>query len=456
MAATLRGTVAATDPPVAVTDAPAAIEVPAAARAIPLDPAAATRAYLDTVSGAARASSDSYFEGGYWLLLWDFLLGVGVSLGLLASGLSRKMRELAERLSRFRPIATFLYWAQYLVVTTVVLFPMAVYEGFFREHAYGLSNQSFGAWLGDQAKETAIGLVLGGIAAVTLYGVVRKLPRTWPVWGAVVAVLLNILGSLIAPVYIAPLFNAYTRLADPVVSGAVLRIAHAQGVPTEDVWVFDASRQTKRVSANVSGFASTMRISMNDNLLNRTSLAEIEAVLGHEIGHYVLNHVYKGILFLSVVVVIGFAFLRWAMEATLRRKGAAWGIRDVGDPAGLPLAALLLSIFFFVLTPAQNAFTRTAEAEADLFGLNASGQPDGFARAALRLGEYRKLDPGWLEEIIFYDHPSGRNRILMSMRWKTQYPETAEANARLAAEADGKRGWSPESAAAWAKEHEPR
>jgi STE24 endopeptidase len=260
---------------------------------------------------------------------------------------------------------------------------------------------------------------------------------------------------LIAPVYIAPLFNTYTRLADPVVTGPVLGMARAQGVATDDVWVFDASRQTKRVSANVSGFGTTMRISLNDNLLNRSSLAEIEAVMGHEIGHYVLNHVYKSILFFAVVIVVAFGFLKGAFEAVAARKGSAWGIREAGDTAGLPLALVLLSAYFFVMTPVLNSWIRMEEAEADLFGINASGQPDGEALVDLKLGEYRKLDPTPLEEFLFFDHPGGRNRILMAMKWKAEHLTEAEASARRAADDDRRRGWSPETAAAWAKAHEP-
>jgi STE24 endopeptidase len=433
----------------------ASAEAYPAAHAANFDPAAATNAYLATVAGEKRARSDAYFEGGYWLLLWDFLIGVAVNLALLTTGLSRRMRDLAERLVRFRPVQILLFWAQYLVVTSVVVFPMTVYEGFLREHAYGLSNQTFGAWLADQAKGLGVGLVLGGLLVTALYGVVRRLTRTWALWGAVTAVALLVFAQLIAPVFIAPLFNTYTRLADPVVGAPILSLARAQGVMARDVWQFDASRQTKRVSANVSGFAGTLRISLNDNLLNRCSLAEIEAVMAHEVGHYVLNHVYKSILFIAIVVVIGFALLKRSFESVVAARGARWGIRGVDDPAGLPLALILLSAYFFVLTPVLNTWTRTQEAEADLFGIIASGQPDGEARVDLMLGEYRKLDPSPLEEALLFDHPSGRSRILMAMRWKAEHLGEAAANAARAAEGDRQRGWTPAAAEAWAREHAP-
>ncbi len=425
----------------------AALASPALAQATPpgvaFDARAATKAYLASVAGPERARSDAYFEGGYWLLLWDFLLGLAVNLGLLATGLSRRLREQAERWVPWRPAQVFLYFAQYLLLVSLVLFPMTVYEGFWREHAYGLSNQTFGAWLRDQAVGLGVGLLLGGLAVTGIYAVVRRLPRSWPLWGAVTALAFLVLGVLIGPVYVAPLFNDYTRLAEPVARERILGLARAQGVTADDVWVFDASRQSKRVSANVSGIAGTMRISLNDNLLNRCSLAEIEAVMGHEVGHYVLNHVYKTLLFLGLVIVLGFSLLRRGFAWATARRGEAWGLRGEADPAGLPLALAILSVYFFALTPLLNTWIRVEEAEADLFGINASGQPDGEALVDLKLGEYRKLDPGPLEEILFFDHPSGRSRILMAMTWKAEHLAEAEANARRATADDGRRGFAP-------------
>ena len=146
--------------------------------------------------------------------------------------------------------------------------------------------------------------------------------------------------------------------------------------------------------------------------------------MGHEMGHYVLNHVYKALLFTGIIIVGGFAFLHWALQFLLGRFGARWGISGVGDLAIVPVAALLLSAFMFLLTPVTNSFTRMQEAEADIFGLNASREPDGFAEAALKLGEYRKMQPGPLEEWIFFDHPSGATRIRTAMQWKAENLET--------------------------------
>jgi len=147
--------------------------------------------------------------------------------------------------------------------------------------------------------------------------------------------------------------------------------------------------------------------------------------MGHEMGHYVLNHAYKGLLMLGVIVVFGFAFVNWSIKSSLARWREKWGIREIGDVAVLPLAVILFSLYFFLTTPVTNTITRTMEFEADMYGLNAAQQPDGEANVDLLLGEYRKMDPSPLEEFIFYDHPSGRTRITAAMRWKAEHPQLA-------------------------------
>ena len=397
---------------IAQTSSTTASPVPGAAVSAPaFDVNAAVETYLAKMSPAQQARSTAYFEGGYWLTLWDFLASAVVMWLLLQFGWSARMRNLSERITRFRPLQTALYWVQFILVTSILTFPLTIYEGYFREHKYGLLNQTFGAWMKDQVVGLAVTVVLGAILVVPSFGLVRKLGRSWWVAGAVLMIAFLAFVSLIAPVYIFPLFNTYTKLDDATVRDPILSLARANGIPAKDVYEFDASRQSDRVSANVSGFAQTLRISLNDNLLKRCTLPEIETTMGHEMGHYVLNHAYKGVVIMGVVMVIGFAFVNWGISFALARWGQRWGVQGIGDVAVLPLAT--------------NTITRTMEYEADMYGLNAARQPDGEANVDLLLGEYRKMDPGPMEEFIFYDHPSGRTRITAAMRWKAEHPETA-------------------------------
>ena len=218
---------------------------PAPPPATSFDAVAATNAYLAKVPPDKKARSDAYFEGGYWLILWDFLYGAAVAVLLLSTRLSSRMRSLAERLTRFQPLRTFAYWVQYLLVTTVLTFPLTVYEGFFREHQYGLATQTFAPWLGDQLKALAVALLLGGLAVTALFGIVRRLPRTWHIWGSRRGLLLNALLVMIFPVFIAPLFNQYTKLTDPAVRDPILSLARANGIPATEVYEVDASRKAR-------------------------------------------------------------------------------------------------------------------------------------------------------------------------------------------------------------------
>ncbi len=405
----------------AVCEPPKAPMVPAAAQpSSHFDARAATDAWLATVPAAEKAKSDAYFEGGYWLVLWDCLYAVGVALVLLETKLSARMRDVAERLTRKQWLQSFLYWIEFSIVTAILMFPLTLYESFLREHKYGLSNQNFASWSRDQAVGLLVGVILGGIAFVILVAVVRRLPRTWHLWGTAVGIVFLIFGIVIGPVFIAPLFNTYTPLQNTAIKNRILSLARANGIPATDVYEVNASRQSKRVSANVSGLFGTERITLNDNLLNRCSPAAIMAVMGHEMGHYVLHHIYNGVIFYCLVLAVMFGVLRWSMERGLARWGARWQLRDIGDVAALPLAVLILTIMGFVFTPIGNTFTRTQEYEADIFGLNASRQPDGEAEADLLLGEYRKMDPSAIEEFVFFDHPSGRARLYAAMRWKAE------------------------------------
>src|SRR5437870_1043654 len=386
-----------------------------------LDPAAATQAWLATVPRNEREKSDAYFEGGYWLILWDFLLAAAISIFLLASRISTRLRDFSQRLTKFKTLQIAYYALPYLLTVYVLSFPLNLYESFFREHQYGFATQSFLPWFREQLIGLGIAIVGGTILLVVLYAVFRRAPRTWWIWGTVVAVSFMFVVVFIAPVFIEPLFNTYKPLTKSEIRDPILAMARANQIPVKQVFEVDASRQTTRVSANVAGMLGTTRIALNDNLLRQCTLPEIRDVMAHEMGHYVLNHGAKLLTYFGILVLIGFALTRALFDAAVRRWGGRWGVRGIADPAGLQLLVLILSALVFVATPFLNAVVRVTEREADAFGINTSREPDGMAKVALKLGAYRKLDPTPLEEFIFFDHPSGRARIRMAMDWKAAH-----------------------------------
>lgn len=385
------------------------------------DADAATQAWLATLNGAARARSDAYFEGGYWLILWGTLVIVVSNLLVLHLGWAAILSRWADRVSGGRKaLRAFLFALVYLLLILFITLPWTLYTDFSREHQYGLSNQNISQWSADFVKAQAIGIVLNAVLFMGVHASIRRAPRHWWLWGTGLVVAgLTILIAL-GPLFIEPLFNKYTPMPAGQLRDQVLAMARANGVPATQVFVVDASRQTSRISANVAGLAGTTRIALNDNLLKQPA-DEVRAVLGHEIGHYALNHVWKGIVALGLVAAFGFWVTARTIPALLARFADRWQIRLIDDPAMLPVALIVIALLEMALTPVLNTITRTQEMEADRYGLNAARAPDAFASTAMKLSQYRKIDPSPLEEAIFFDHPSGHTRVATAMRWKAEH-----------------------------------
>ena len=393
----------------------------AAAAAVPFDPEAATRAYLDTLQGAARAKSDAYFEGGYWLPLWGALISVLVYGAMLHFGWAAKWSGWASRITRREWLKPGIFAVPFVLAGTIMFLPWSLYTGYFREHQYGMSNQSLGGWLGEAGISLGVGLVMNIIFFMVIYAVIRKSPKRWWLWGAGAVGVLAAIMIMIGPLFIDPLFNKYTPMKEGPVRSEILRIAHEQKIPANDVFVVDASRQTKRISANVAGLGPTVRIALNDNLLNRSNIHGIKAVMGHEMGHYKLGHIQTLLLWLVLMAAVGLFIMWWAAPRILARYGGRWNVRDVRDPASAALLSLLLAILGVPAGILFNSVVRHHESEADAFGLEAAREPDGFAMTAMQLSEYRKIEPAAWEEMIFCDHPSGRTRVRMAMDWKAAH-----------------------------------
>ena len=421
------------DSPIA-RDLPPGLQIPDAARPGPtFDVEHATEAYLNLLSPEQRALSNAYFEGGYWLQLWGFLYGLGVAVLLLWGGISRRMRDIARRVSARPWLTTWIYVLLFVLASFALNLPWSIYADFIREHQYGLATQNFGGWFGDALKSLLVSAIVLPLVLVAVYAAVRRAGARWWIWASGIGFVFALFAMMLAPVFVEPLFNDYKPLREGPVREAVLSMARANQIPTNHVVEFDASRQTTRISANVAGFAGTTRVALNDNLLNKTSLPEIKAVLGHEMGHYVLNHGLRGTIYFTLVLVFAFWFTHRLLDWSLSRWGRRLSLEDRADPAALPLAMAIISVFFFFATPLSNSIVRQMEAEADAFGLNAAREPNGFAMSAMRLSTYRKIHPGALEEIMFYDHPSGYDRVHASMVWLKENQNNSTANAPLPA-----------------------
>jgi len=380
------------------------------------DPDAATQAWMALIDPAQRAKSDAYYEGTYWLILWNGLMPVLVAAILMQGNRFVRWVAAVEAKIKIRFLAHCVIGVIYLLASALITLPLTIYEGFIREHAYGLSTQDFGAWAGEQLIDLAINTLIVAIGVAGIYALLRRVRQLWWVWASGFAIAMMALIVAISPVFIAPLFNKYEPMKEGELKTAILQMAEANGVPASNVYTFDTSRQSTRVTANVSGLFGTTRISLGDNLLTRMSPDAVKGVMAHEIGHYTLFHLGSIMTMYALALFIIFILTDKLFER-LTRNGRLGG-GPIENIATLPVFGAVISLIFMLATPVFNNITRYHETQADIFGLNAGRAPDGFAEAALALAEYRKLEPGPVERFIFFHHPSGYDRVKMSMQWK--------------------------------------
>lgn len=399
---------------------------PTLAHAAGFDVNHATQAWLATLRAPARARSDAYFEGRTWITLWGTVVSLLTCWLLLRSRLLPKVRDGMQRRG-WRPWLAIMACAfVFLLADELLSLPWSLYADYWREAQYGLMNQSLGAWLGDAAISFVLTATAGSVFLLIIYAVIRKYPRHWWLIGTGVSAAGIALLVLVTPVFIVPLFNTSTELPAGPVRDRIVAMAKANGVPAEHIYLVDASRQSDRISANVSGLGPTIRISLNDNLLRKATPAETAAVMGHELGHYVLGHVWKLIVIMTLLVGALLWLASRIAPPLIRFGGQRWGVRNLGDPASLPVLSAVLAVLVLLATLAINTLIRTQENEADAFGLDAAREPDGFAGAAMKLATYRKIAPGELEEALFFDHPSGETRVRRSMQWKKDHVRNAQ------------------------------
>ena len=401
--------------------------VPALARGAAFDVDHATQTWLATLGPAARARSDAYFDGSIVLQAVGTLVTLVICWLIARSGVLLDARDRLRR-HGWRPWVVMLaVAAQFLFWLVLLGLPWAIYTEFWRERQYGLMNQGFGAWLGDQAIAMVLTVVMGALALTVINWAIRTFARTWWLVGALAMGLMTALFALITPVFITPLFNQYSELPAGPLRTRIEAMAAAQAIPADHIYVFNASRQSDRISANVAGLGPTVRISLTDNLVRRASLPEAAAVVGHEMGHYVMGHVWVGIVGVTLISALEFRLLAWLGPLAIAWGGRRRAVRGLDDPAALPVLVGGMAALSLLFAPVINTLTRYTESRADAFGLDAAREPDGFASVAMKLSSYRKIDPPAWEERLFYDHPSGHTRVHMAMAWKAAHvPDARE------------------------------
>jgi Zn-dependent protease with chaperone function len=345
----------------------------------------------------------------------SFVWSVLLLAGLVASGLSLTLRSMAESIGPAPgtgwslPIIVTGYVCLLTLINEVVGLPLGFYTGFVLERRYGLSNERFGAWVIDQIKALAIGLVLTSAAAIVLYELIARSPSRWWLTAGITFAALIVALTQIAPVLLLPMFYRVKPLAKESLRARLLALAEKAGARVLGAYEWGLGDKTKKANAALAGLGATRRILVSDTMLAAYSDEEIEVVLAHELAHHVHGDIWKGIVFQSALIVCGF----YLAARVLRALAAPIGLRGVADVAGLPLLLLAAGAVSLAMIPVAHAISRAHERSADRFAIELTRNPAAFISAMRRLGAQNLAEehPSKIVQWLFYSHPPLRDRI---------------------------------------------
>jgi STE24 endopeptidase len=355
----------------------------------------------------------AYYRSGVAWWAFTTVWGLLLPAVYLFTGFSARLGDVARRVGRRWFFALVVYFVLFSVITFFIDLIPAYFQDYAREHAYGLSNQTFGKWLGDQFKRLFVGVVTGSLFLWVPYLLIKRSPRRWWLYTGLAAIPFLILLILVQPVWVDPLFNKFGPMKNKALETKILALAERAGIEGGRVYEVDKSEDTKAINAYVTGFGGTKRVVLWDTAIARLSEPELLFVMGHEMGHYVLGHVWKTILFFAALIVVALYAIHRTAGWLIRRYERRFGFHQLSDIASLPLLILLFGAYSFLITPVALAFTRYNEREADRFGLEITARSRPAATAFVKLQEENLGNPrpGTLMKVWRATHPPLGERI---------------------------------------------
>jgi Zn-dependent protease with chaperone function len=363
----------------------------------------------------------------FQLALIGFAYGLVVLWLILHWKLAAKYRDWAERASSRRFVQSMIFSPLLLLTIAVFTLPLDIY-GEVIERRYGISVQAWTSWSWDWIKAELIAIVIGVILFWLLYLVIRRSPhRAWFYFWSV-ALPIGVFLFFLGPWVIDPMFHKFEPLQvkDPALTARLEQMVQRAGenIPPERMYWMGAGEKTTGLDAYVTGIGASKRMVVFDTTIAKMNNNQIVYVAGHETGHYVLQHIPKGLAFFAALLLLFFYLVHRLIGWVLTRWGAGWGIRGLDDWASLPVLLFLLSLLFFLATPVVSAFSRHLEHQADQFGLEVTHglTPDSAQVAAQAfevLGEVDLADPdpNPLDVFLYYDHPTISDRVRFSLTY---------------------------------------
>ncbi len=364
-------------------------------------------------SGATdKERAKLYAKLKYWLILVNLVYIFTYMIVIMISGASTSLADLATRTAGPGLGAKAAYLAGFVIITTIFLSPLNFFGGYLVEHRFGLSNQTISGWLADEIKGLAISLFIFIPMGLTAYWLLSETQTYWWLLAAFAYSAFSFILAYLAPVVIMPLFNKFEPLDSEPLKNDILELAREAGVKITDVLRTDMSKRTKKANAYFAGVGNTKRITLGDTLIENYTDQEILTVIGHEMGHWKLGHLWKNTVFAIGSSLIGFYLANLFLKAGLDY----FALRSIDDIAGLPVIILAFLLLGVVSMPVTNALSRRFEIEADVFELKLVRQPQATISTFEKLAEQNLSDPSPppIIEFLLYSHPSTSKRIALA------------------------------------------
>jgi STE24 endopeptidase len=369
----------------------------------------------------ATIASDSLETRRYnrirrWLGIADFALGLVFLVGLLATGWSGTLRDMAYRAAfQNYTFAVFLYVVMLMGIGKLLGFGLDYY-GFRVEHRFQLSNMRLRTWLWDEAKGFAVGVILASVVVELLYLIIRQFTEYWWLIGWGVFLGLFVVLAQLAPVVLFPIFYKFAPLENEELKARLVRLSEKAGTKVRGVYQWKLSEKSKKANAALTGLGSTRRIILADTLLEGYSPDEIEAVLAHELGHHVHKHILKSIAVQAGTTFLGFWAANWVLHYAVDR----WHMFEtLSDFANLPLLALVSTVLSLLLMPALNAYSRFNERQADRYAFQSISSVKPFITSMNKLADQNLAErvPSRFVEWFFHSHPAISKRVQAAEAW---------------------------------------
>jgi STE24 endopeptidase len=327
----------------------------------------------------------------------------------IASGYSLKLQNYIQSYSENQYIVFILFTFVIGIFSSILFMPINIYTGYYLEHKYNLSNQTFFKYFLENVKSMLVGLAIGIPILLLFFFIINRFDDLWWLVFASAMFLISVVLSQLFPILILPIFYKVLPLEDEDLRTRIKNLAKDAGIKVENVFSFDMSKNTKKANAAFTGLGKTKRIILGDTLLNDYSKDEIETVIAHELGHYKHRHIIKNLIFGTVS-----SFLTFFIISILYKNSLSWfDFESITQIAALPLLSLWAMIIGLIQSPIGNILSRKYEYEADRYAIESTLKPESFINTLNKLTDQNLGDrePHPFVEWFFYSHPSIKNRI---------------------------------------------